>query len=48
MSRNSHLAKRFQQRYGDQFTTVRDYFESVRDKVDIVDLAMVVPGLARS
>ena len=48
MSRNSPLAKRFQERYGDQFTTVRDYVESVRDKVDIVDLAMIVPGLARS
>ena len=48
MSRNSHLAKRFQERHGDQFTTVRDYFESVRDKVEILDLAMIVPGLARS
>ena len=48
MSRNSHLAKRFQDRHGDQFTTVRDYFESVRDQVDIVDLAMIVPGLGRS
>jgi len=48
MSRNSHLAKRFQERHGDRFTTVRDYFESVRDQVDIVDLAMIVPGLGRS
>jgi hypothetical protein len=46
MSRNSNLAKRFHDRYGDQFTTVRDYYESVHDQVKIVDLATIVPGLA--
>jgi hypothetical protein len=45
MSRNSHLAKRFHDLYGDRFTTVRDYYESVRDQVEIVDIAKIVPGL---
>ena len=45
MSRNSHLAKRFHERYGDRFTTVRDYYESVHDQVEIVDIAKIVPGL---
>jgi hypothetical protein len=48
MSRNSHLAKRFHDRYGDRFTTVRDYYESVRDQVEIVDIAKIVPGLSGS
>jgi hypothetical protein len=45
MSRNAPLARRFQERYGDRFTTIRDYYESVRDQVEIVDLATIVPGL---
>ena len=45
MSRNSRLAKRFHDRHGDRFTTVRDYYESVRDQVEIVDIAKIVPGL---
>jgi hypothetical protein len=45
MSRNMHLSKRFQDRYSDQFATVRDYYQSVRDQVEIVDLATIVPGV---
>ena len=37
--------RRFRELYGDQFLTVRDYFETVRDRVEIVDLAGLVPGL---
>ena len=46
MSHNAHLALRFQERHGDRFTTVRDYYESGRDEVELVDLSTIVPGLA--
>lgn len=44
LSRNELLAKRFRQECGDQFITVRDYYETVRSQVDIVDLADVMPA----
>lgn len=43
--RDARTASRFRDMYGEDFQTVRDYFESVKDKVEIVDLAGLVPGL---
>jgi hypothetical protein len=43
--KDAGTARRFRELYGDQFLTVRDYFETVRDRVEIVDLAGLVPGL---
>lgn len=48
LSRNELLAQRFHKEYGDQFITVRDYYETVRGQVDIVDLADVVPAWTAS
>jgi hypothetical protein len=45
MSRNSHLAKRFQAIRVEGLVTVADYFASVQGQVEIVDLAGIVPGL---
>ena len=45
MSKDAATAERFRAIYGDQLRTVREYFATVRDLVEIVDLADVVPGL---
>lgn len=44
--KDAPLAARFTGAHGDRFLTVRDYYESVRDQVEIVDLVGIVPGLA--
>jgi hypothetical protein len=46
MSKDAALAARFKAAHGDQFRTVRDYYDTVRGQVEIVDLADLVPGLA--
>jgi hypothetical protein len=46
LSKNSAVATRFHELHGDNFPTVRDYYESVRELVEIVDLRDLVPGLA--
>ncbi len=39
-------AARFRALHGDRFTTVGDYYRTVRDDVEIVDLVGLVPGLS--
>jgi hypothetical protein len=43
LSRNSGIEHRFRELYGERFSTVRDYFITIRDRVEIVDLAGLVP-----
>jgi hypothetical protein len=43
LSKNAAVAARFRILHGDTFRTVRDYFVSVRDLVEIVDLRELVP-----
>ena len=45
LSKHAHEAARFSSAYGDRFTTVRDYYDSVRDLVNVVDLRDYVPQL---
>jgi hypothetical protein len=45
LSKNAAVEARFRKLHGHQFTTVREYYKSVRDLVEIVDLAEVVPAL---
>jgi hypothetical protein len=45
LSKNRAVADRFHVLHGDSFKTVRDYFETVGNVVEIVDLADVVPSL---
>jgi hypothetical protein len=45
LSKDAATAARFQEIYGDRFQTVREYYATVRDLVEIVDLAGLVPGL---
>lgn len=47
LSRNAAVEGRFHALHGDSFATVRDYFVTVRDRVEIVDLADLVPELRR-
>jgi hypothetical protein len=43
MSKNRSLWKEFQDKYGDRFSVVMDYYETVKDRVRLEDLAKVVP-----
>lgn len=45
LSKNRAVADRFRALHGDQFATVRDYYDTVAERVEIVDLAEVVPFL---
>jgi hypothetical protein len=45
LSKDVATATRFRALHGDRFTTVGDYYRTVRDEVDIVDLVGLVPGL---
>ena len=45
LSKDAATEARFRETYGNQFRTVREYFATVRDQVEIVDLADLVPGL---
>ncbi len=45
MSRNARLWERFQQRYGERFSVVYEYFQYRRDLVNIVALSEVLPDL---
>jgi hypothetical protein len=44
--RGAPTAARFHEVYGDRFQTVAQYYATVRDLVEVADLAGVVPGLA--
>lgn len=46
LSKHTAVAARFHALHGDTFRTVRDYYETVSDVVEIVDLRDLVPGLA--
>jgi hypothetical protein len=46
--KDAPLERRFRALYGNRFTTVQDYWLAVRDRVEIVDLAGVIPALAPS
>lgn len=45
LSRNNPLLRAFQERYGDRFTRVREYYEFQKDRVRVVDLLAVVPEI---
>lgn len=45
MLKDAPTAARFRQIHGDRFRTVGQYYATVRDLVEIVDLAGLVPGL---
>lgn len=45
LSKNVLLTQRFHDAHGDQFGTVRDYYDSIRGQIEIIDLLDVVPGL---
>jgi hypothetical protein len=45
LSKNAAVAERFRSLYGKRFTTVREFYATVEDEVDIVDLAEIVPAL---
>jgi hypothetical protein len=45
LSKNVAVAERFKELHGDTFRTVREYYASVSDAVEIVDLREVVPAL---
>jgi hypothetical protein len=45
LSRNGAAAARFRAAHGDRFLTVRDYYDAMSDRVEIVDLAELVPAL---
>ncbi len=44
LSRNAGVAARFKALHGDQFKTVSDYAQYIKDRVAIVDLREVVPA----
>jgi hypothetical protein len=46
LSRNADAAARFTALYGEQFTTVADYADYIKDQVEIVDLRDLVPAFA--
>jgi hypothetical protein len=45
LSKNSAAALRFEQLHGHSYTTVRDYYQTVQDVVEFIDLAELVPEL---
>ena len=45
LSKHSNVSARFRKLNGEQFSTVCDYYATVRDLVEIVDLAEIVPDL---
>jgi len=44
MNRNRKLEDEFRRRYGDRFTTVREYYLELGREVEIVDLCRLFPG----
>jgi hypothetical protein len=48
LSRNTPVAERFQTLHGDSYSTVREYYESVEDRVVIVDLREIVPAFTQT
>lgn len=46
LSKDAATALRFREMHGDRFRTVREYYATVRDLVEIADLAGLVPGLS--
>ena len=47
MSRNIRLRDDFRQRYQDRFSTVGEYYEYRRDRVQLVDLSTILPQFAK-
>ena len=47
LSRNIAARRRFDQLYGSRYKTVREYFQTVEESVEIVDLQDLVPVFAR-
>jgi hypothetical protein len=45
LSKNAAVAQRFNELHGKRYATVRDYYATVRDLVEIVDLADMIPEL---
>lgn len=44
--KDASMATRFHEAYGDRFQTVGQYYATVRDLVEVVDLVGLVPGLS--
>lgn len=47
LSRNSAVAARFQDLHGDRFTTVAEYADFIKDRVEIIDLRDLVPAFEK-
>jgi hypothetical protein len=47
LSKNASLAKRFRELHGENFKTVNEYWATVKDRIEIVDLHEVIPALGR-
>lgn len=45
--KDAPLERRFRELYGSRFVTVRDYWLAVRDRIELVDLAEIIPAFAR-
>lgn len=45
LSRNETLRKRFTEKFGDRYRTVRDYYLPRKESVVIQDVSPFVPGL---
>ena len=45
LSKNAKVNADFYRKYGDQFAKVRDYWLTVKDRVEIVDVTPLVPAL---
>ena len=48
LSKNVKLAKQFQDLHGDKFQTVADYWKTVKDRVEVIDLGEILPGMSPS
>ncbi|MGA2513678.1 MAG: hypothetical protein ABSG37_08665 [Candidatus Limnocylindrales bacterium] len=46
LSRDAHAAQRFANMYGSRYATVGEYYSAVRDDVQIIDLAEILPAFA--
>lgn len=44
LSKNAGTAERFEEAHGGRFSVVRDYWQSIRDEVELIDLRDVVPA----
>lgn len=46
LGKHAAVATRFRELHGDKYATVGDYYKSVADRVEIIDLVKILPALA--